>query len=186
MRSVKLEEIYEVLKELKPLLKDVVFTYNIEQYPEDRTFRDDQFIPPYARLSVKKSRSKKKKQMEYHMTLFSNMMNYYQEEIYKGSNADVLKLFESLDVEFNDDSLLVFNFLHELGHVLVYEEYRKEVESYDNLLTFTDLQYNALDLAFIDKPELIYKFDFHELAAEKFAYSTFPVVMKVLRHRELS
>lgn len=181
----KLNEVLRIIKELKPALKNATITYEVCEYPTDQKYDVNKSNPPYAHLVVKKPKTKKDQSFSYEIMLFSNMFEYFGDEIYKGSNEDVLTYFTAIDVEFSDETLLIYNFIHELGHVLLYEEFKKDLGGYENLLKYDEVNNHFLNIIFKNhnNHRAEQKYHFQELYSEKFATFMFPVVIKMIEER---
>ncbi len=177
-------KVLEIILDKKPILKELNIQCNIGKYPEGAFFDPSKSNPPYAHLTVKHPKKKSKTQLyDYVITLYSNMFEYFGEYVYKDSNEDVVEYLDALGVEFNDKSLLVYNLLHELGHVYLYESFRVDSGSYEKLLSLDKINEEALGLVFgnLSLDEVYGKYHFHELNAEKFATFYFPVVWKSIQ-----
>lgn len=184
----RLNDVLINVVELHPILKDINIKIIIDQYPIEKPYNpNSKSTPPYAITSVKNpDRKNNKKPYTYEITVFSNMSEYFKEHLYTGSNTDTVKFFNSINVEFNDSSSIVFNLIHELGHVLIYENFKHDSGSYDNLIRLDNINNDIFEFIFKDKDEtnfsrMMNNYSFNELYAEKFAYSHFPVVWKKIQ-----
>jgi hypothetical protein len=177
-----LDNVLKQIREIKPILQEANITYGVYEYPKEQRYDSNKSNPPFAQMSVKRPKTKRDKSFSYEIMLFSNMFEYFGDEIYTGSNEEVLAFFKAIDVEFSDGTLLIYNFIHELGHILLYEEFKQDSGEYASILKLDEINNHFLDIIFKGNSEINaeHKYHFQELYSEKFATFMFPVVLKKL------
>lgn len=178
------EKAAHLVTKLNPILNGVNINVRFVEYPKNKKFnKDDPKSLPYAHLSVKTTR--KKTEYKYLVDVYMNPFQYFGDCVYEKSNTEVIKFFEAIDVPFNDTTLVIFNLIHELGHIALYENFKKDTASYEGILEMESINSQLLLQLFRNKSDIDFfnKYHFHEIHAEKFAYTQFPQVWKSLKNQ---